>query len=53
MNVTRLVESLGLKSRLSSYSVPKEDLPRIAQAALGGSENREYQKVVEILEGLY
>jgi len=52
--IQRLVDDLGLHSDLSQYSVPQEDLPGIASAALGTSENNsETQDVVKLLKGLY
>lgn len=50
-----LVDGLGLKSSLTMYSVPREDLSRIAEQALGGKDNEggEYGETVELLERLY
>lgn len=48
-----LVTELGLKSSLSEYKVPKEDLPSIAAQALGRQEDPDQARVVKLLEGLY
>ena len=48
----RLVSNLGLKTTLDRYGVPREDLPGIAERALGG-RNEIYDDVVAFLEGLY
>lgn len=49
------MDGLGLKSSLTEYSVPREDLSRIAEQALGGKDNEggEYGETVELLERLY
>ena len=52
MNRVRLVSNLGLKTSLDRYGVPREDLPTIAERALGG-RNEIYGDVVAFLEGLY
>ncbi|KAK0485889.1 hypothetical protein IW261DRAFT_1415779 [Armillaria novae-zelandiae] len=49
----RLVTSLGLKSSLEDYKVPKEDVERIAELVLGSKEQGVYDKVVGVLQGLY
>jgi hypothetical protein len=46
------VSNLGLKSSLDQYQVPREDLPVIAERALGG-KNEIYEDVVSLLEKLY
>jgi hypothetical protein len=46
------VNNLGLKSSLDQYKVPREDLPIIAERALG-SRNEIHGDVVAYLEGLY
>jgi hypothetical protein len=48
----RLVSNLGLKTSLDRYGVPREDLPIIAERALGGKDEI-YGDVVAFLEGLY
>jgi len=48
----RLVSNLGLKTSLDRYGVPREDLPTIAERALGGKDEI-YGDVVALLEGLY
>jgi hypothetical protein len=35
MNLLRFVRHLGLKTTLDKYEVPREDLPTIAERALG------------------
>jgi hypothetical protein len=52
MNRVRLVSDLGLKSSLDRYNVPREDLPTIAERALGG-RNENHGDVVAFLEALY
>ena len=52
MNHVRLVNNLGLKSTLDQYGVPREDLPSIAEHALGG-RTEIYGDVVAFLEKLY
>jgi len=47
-----LVTSLGLKSDLAQYEVPREDVPKIAELAVGG-KTEIYGDVVKLLEGLY
>jgi hypothetical protein len=46
------VSSLGLKSSLDQYKVPREDLPTIAERALG-SRGEIHGDVVAFMEGLY
>jgi hypothetical protein len=46
------VNNLGLKSSLDQYKVPREDLPTIAERALG-SRNEIHGDVVAYLEALY
>lgn len=48
-----LVTELHLKSTLSEYKVPKEDLSSIAGQALGNQEHPDVPRVVKLLEGLY
>jgi hypothetical protein len=52
MNYVRLVSNLGLKTSLDRYDVPREDLPTIAERALGG-RNEIHGDVVAFLEALY
>jgi hypothetical protein len=47
------VDNLGVKSTLTEYNVPKEDIPGIAELALGGKDRPEFGQVVKLLEGLY
>ncbi|KAA1476790.1 iron-containing alcohol dehydrogenase [Dentipellis sp. KUC8613] len=47
-----LVDGLGLKSTLTEYNVPREDVPKIAERALGG-KTEIHGDVVKVLEGLY
>ena len=35
----RLVDDLGLRSTLSEYNVPREDIPTIAQLAVGRADD--------------
>ena len=49
----RLVDDLGLKSTLSEYNVPKDDLPKIAQLALGDSNDPLVSNVTTVLQGIY
>jgi hypothetical protein len=51
-NHVRLVNNLGLKTSLDRYDVPREDLPTIAERALGG-RNENHGDVVAFLEALY
>ena len=48
-----LVIRLGLGSDLAQYNVPREDVPKIAERAIGGKENQIFPKVVSLLESLY
>ena len=52
MNHVRLVSNLGLKTTLDQYGVPREDLPIIAERALGG-RTEIHGDVVAFLEKLY
>ena len=52
MDYVRLVSNLGLKTSLDRHGVPREDLPTIAERALGG-KNEIHGDVVRLLEGLY
>ena len=46
------MNDLGLKSSLDQYKVPREDLPTIAERALG-ARNEIHGDVVAFLESLY
>lgn len=50
---SRLVDGLGLKSTLTQYKVPKDDVPKIAAKSVGGEDQPDYAKVVKLLENLY
>ncbi|KAF8482778.1 iron-containing alcohol dehydrogenase [Russula ochroleuca] len=50
--INELVNNLGLKTSLDRYDVPREDLPTIAERALGG-RNENHGDVVAFLEALY
>ncbi|KAH8992844.1 alcohol dehydrogenase IV [Lactarius hatsudake] len=47
-----LVNDLGLKTTLDQYEVPREDLPTVAERALGGKTDI-YGEVVSLLQGVY
>ncbi|KAH9034829.1 alcohol dehydrogenase IV [Lactarius pseudohatsudake] len=47
-----LVNDLGLKTTLDQYGVPQEDLPTVAERALGGKTDI-YGEVVSLLQGVY
>ena len=49
----RLVDNLGLKSTLSQYNVPRDDLPEIAELAVGDKEDPVVPKAVALLESIY
>ncbi|KLO09147.1 alcohol dehydrogenase IV [Schizopora paradoxa] len=49
----KLVVQLGLKTTLEAYKVPREDLPKIAERALGSKEVPAFSKVVGLLETIY
>ncbi|KAI6125737.1 alcohol dehydrogenase IV [Pisolithus croceorrhizus] len=51
--ISELVETLGLRSNLVTYDVPKEDLPKIARLTTGSAEDPLYSKVLELLEKIY
>ncbi|KAF8893837.1 alcohol dehydrogenase IV [Infundibulicybe gibba] len=48
-----LVVKLGLQSNLAEYKVPPQDLPKVAAGALGTKDDPSFEKVVNMLEGLY
>ena len=52
MKYFRLVSNLGLKTSLDQYKVPREDLPTIAERALG-CKDEFHGDVVTFLEALY
>ncbi|KAH9894929.1 iron-containing alcohol dehydrogenase [Cubamyces lactineus] len=52
-DIQKLVDDLGLHSTLSEYKVPREDLPQIAQLAVGAQDDPLLPKVVALLESLY
>ncbi|KAH9056577.1 alcohol dehydrogenase IV [Lactarius vividus] len=47
-----LVNDLGLKTTLAQYGVPQEDLPTVAERALGG-KTEIYGEVLSLLQGVY
>ncbi|KAI0743395.1 alcohol dehydrogenase IV [Daedaleopsis nitida] len=51
--IQQLVDGLGLRSTLSQYNVPREDIPKIAEQAVGSTDDPVYPKVVALLEALY
>ncbi|THH00160.1 hypothetical protein EW026_g2322 [Hermanssonia centrifuga] len=51
--IQKLVDDLGLHSDLGEYKVPKEDVPKIAEKAIGSKDHPIYPKAVKLLEGLY
>ena len=55
--ITKLVYNLGLKTSLSAYNVPKDDLPTIASRALANAGQNDgvlrAEEVVKVLEGIY
>ncbi|KAK7675961.1 hypothetical protein QCA50_021074 [Cerrena zonata] len=48
-----LVDSLGLKSTLTEYNVPRADIPKVAELAVGKKDEIISPKVVKLLESLY
>ena len=48
-----LVDSLGLKSTLTEYNVPRDDIPKVAELAVGKKDDIIFPKVVKLLESLY
>ena len=48
-----MVVELGLQSTLSEYKVPREDLPKIAELAVGSTDDPTYPRVVQLLESIY
>ncbi|CDO75524.1 hypothetical protein BN946_scf184871.g5 [Trametes cinnabarina] len=51
--IQRLVDDLGLHSTLAEYKVPREDVPQIAELAVGTKDDPTLPKVVALLESLY
>lgn len=49
----RLIDDLGLTSTLTEYKVPKEDVPQIAELALGKKDTPAFAAVVRMLEAMY
>ncbi|KAF9792661.1 alcohol dehydrogenase IV [Thelephora terrestris] len=48
--ITNLIDSLGLTTRLSDYNIPREDIPRIVEKAIGKSSGELYDRVMQIME---
>jgi alcohol dehydrogenase class IV len=48
-----LIHDLGLTSTLTEYKVPKEDVPQIAELALGKKDTPAFEPVVRMLEAMY
>lgn len=46
------MNDLDLKTTLDKYGVPREDLPTVAERALGG-KSEIYGEVLSLLQGLY
>ncbi|RPD63712.1 alcohol dehydrogenase IV [Lentinus tigrinus ALCF2SS1-6] len=51
--IQRLVDDLGLHSKLSQYNVPRGDIPKIAERAVGSKEDPTFAAVVALLEAIY
>ncbi|KDR75815.1 hypothetical protein GALMADRAFT_68153 [Galerina marginata CBS 339.88] len=51
--IDNLVASLGLRSTLLEYKVPKEHLTSIASQALGSEDDPNLPKVVQLLDSVY
>ncbi|KAI5115511.1 hypothetical protein M0805_002924 [Coniferiporia weirii] len=51
--IDRLVVRLGLKTDLDACGIPRADIPGIAAQTLGDEKDPRYEKVVQLLEGLY
>lgn len=51
----RLVDDLGLKSTLTEYNVPREDIPKIARHALPKEDENSslFSRTIQALESLY
>lgn len=47
------MDSLGLKSTLTEYNVPRADIPKVAELAVGKRDEVVFPKVVKLLESLY
>ena len=48
-----LVDDLSLHSTLTEYNVPREDVPKIVERALGTKDHAIFPKVVTLLESRY
>ena len=48
-----MVIELGLKSTLSEYKVPREDLPKVAELSVGSRDDPTYPRVIQLLESIY
>ena len=48
-----MVTELGLKSTLSEYKVPREDLPKVAELSVGSRDDPTYPRVIQLLESIY
>jgi len=51
--ISNLVNDLGLTSNLAEYDVPEEDLPKIAELAIGSKIEPTFTLVTNLLKGLY
>ncbi|OSX66597.1 hypothetical protein POSPLADRAFT_1178051 [Postia placenta MAD-698-R-SB12] len=51
--INGLVKELGLESNLEEYKVPRTDVPKIAELAVGSKDDPTFPGVVKLLEGLY
>ncbi|ESK87573.1 alcohol dehydrogenase iv [Moniliophthora roreri MCA 2997] len=51
--IDELVTNLGLKSTLTQYKVPKEDIPSLTTQSVGSENDPTYDKVFKIFESLY
>jgi len=51
--IQELVNSLGLHSTLKEYNVPREDIPKIVELAIGRKDDPNFTKVAQLLENLY
>jgi len=48
--ITNLIDSLGLTTRLSDYNIPREDIPRIVERTIGKTAGELYDRVTQIME---
>lgn len=51
--IVELVRELGLETNLNKYGVGTDQIPIIAKRATGKEEGEVYEKVVELVEGLF